>query len=128
MPTSPRFDAATLDMLGRVREVRIETTSIDGATKHKTIIWLVTAGDQAFIRSVNGTTARWYREALRRPEIVLHAEGAEIPVSAVVAADPASIELVSDAFRAKYGRLSASSTASMIAPHTLETTLRIEPA
>jgi len=40
--TSSRFDAATLEMLGRVREGRIETTSLDGARTHRTIIWIVT--------------------------------------------------------------------------------------
>jgi hypothetical protein len=128
MPGTPRFEAATLEMLGRVREVRIETTSIDGATNHRTIIWIVTAGDEVFIRSVNGATARWYREVRQRPDAILHAEGAPIPVSVVLAADPDSIQQVSDAFKAKYGPRSPGSTASMLQPHTLETTLRVEPA
>lgn len=128
MPTSPRFDGAILEMLGRVREVRIETTSLDGATNHRTIVWIVTAGDEVFIRSVHGTTARWYREARRRPDAILHADGAAIPVALALAADPHSIQRVSDAFTAKYGGRSPGSTASMLRPHTLETTLRLDPA
>jgi hypothetical protein len=127
MTTPSRFDASILEVLGRVREVRIETTSIDGPRSHRTIIWIVTAGDQAYVRSVDGTSARWYREAVRRPDVVLHAAGAAIPVTAVPANDPDTVEQVSDAFWAKYGKVSQSSTESMVQPHTLETTLRLNP-
>jgi hypothetical protein len=127
MTTTPQFDAAMLEVLGHVREVRIETTSTDGPRSHRTIVWIVTAGDQAYIRSVNGSSARWYREATHRPDVVLHAGGAAIPVTAVPANDPESVQLVSDAFRAKYGKLSRASTESMVQPHTLETTIRLEP-
>lgn len=122
------FDTATLELLDRVREVRIETTSLDGTTTHRTIIWIVTANDQVFIRSVRGTAGRWYREARRRPDVVLHAEGSAIPAMAVLANDADTVRLVSAAFTAKYGRRSPGSTASMLRPHTLETTVRVDPA
>lgn len=88
-------------MLGRVREVEVETTSLDGAQTHRTTIWIVTSGDQAFIRSERGDAGRWYREARRRPQVILHAEGASIPVSLVLADNPESIQRASDAFTAK---------------------------
>ena len=124
----PRFDGTTLELLGRVREVEVETTSLDGERTHRTVIWIVTAGDEVFIRSVRGAAGRWYREARQRPAIVVHAKGASIPASAVLANDLDSIQRVSDAFTEKYGRRSPGSTASMLRPHTLETTLRLEPA
>lgn len=115
-------------MLADVREVRIETTSLDGASTHRTIIWIVTAGDEVFVRSERGTAGRWYREARQRPEVILHAEGQAIPAVALLANDADTIRKVSDAFEAKYGRRSPGSTASMLRPHTLETTMRLEPA
>ncbi len=124
---SPRLDAETLAMLDHVREVQVETTSLDGTETHRTIIWIVTSGDQAFVRSVRGEAGRWYREARRRPEVILHAEGAPIPVSLVMADDPASIQLVNEAFTVKYGRRSPASTKSMLQPHTLPTTMRVDP-
>jgi hypothetical protein len=127
MPTQPSFDPAALERLDRVREVRIQTTSIDGARTHRTIIWIVTAAEQVFIRSVRGTAGRWYREALRRPDVLVHAEGVELPVTAVPANDQGTIQLVSDAFKAKYGKRAPGSTASMLQPHTLETTIRLDP-
>ena len=127
MSTKPRFDAARIELFGRVREVRIETMSHDGDRTHRTIIWIVTAGDQVYVRSVNGATARWYREAIAHPDVVLHADGDDIPATAVLANDAGSVQLVSDALRSKYGKRSRGSTDMMIQPHNLETTLRLEP-
>jgi hypothetical protein len=114
-------------VLGRVREVEIETTSSRAVMRHPTIIWIVVVGDEAFVRSERGEAGRWYREARAEPEVILHPEGTAIPVTAVLANDAATIERVSGAFRAKYGKRSPGSTAAMVAPHTLETTLRLDP-
>jgi hypothetical protein len=122
-----RFDPATLAALGRVREVEIETTALDGTETHRTIIWIVTSDEEAFIRSVRGSTARWYSEARQHPDAVLHIEGTSFPVALVPAGDPDSIRRVSAALNAKYARVSAASTAAMVAAHTLETTLRVDP-
>lgn len=127
MATAGGFDPATLERLERVREVRIETTALDGSTRHRTIIWIVTAGDEAFIRSVRGARGRWYREVRAQPEAILHVQGEAIAVTLVSATDPDSIQRVSDAFSSKYGRRSRASTASMLERDTLETTLRVEP-
>jgi hypothetical protein len=123
----PRFDGPVLQVLSRRREVEIETTSLDGVQPHRTTIWIVVVGEVAFVRSERGEAGRWYREARAEPEVILHAEGTAIPVTAVLANDAATIEQVSDAFRAKYGKWSPGSTAAMVAPHTLETTLRLDP-
>ena len=121
-----RFDTPTLEMLGRVREVHLETTAADGAT-HRTIIWVVVVGDEAFVRSEYAEAGRWYREARARPDVVLHAEGQAIPVTAVLVSDATTIRQVSDAYRQKYGKRSPASTDAMVAPHTLEHTLRLDP-
>lgn len=125
MPT--RFGAATLAMLDRVQEVQVETTSLDGSETHRTIIWIVTSGEQVFVRSVRGDAGRWYREARQRPEVILHAEGPPIPATLAMADDPASIQQVNEALTAKYGRRAPASTASMLRPHTLPTTMRVDP-
>ena len=122
-----RFDGPTLEMLGRVLEVEIETTSLDGERRHRTIIWVVVVGDQAYIRSEYAEAGRWYREARSEPRIILHAEGKAIGATAVPANDPETVEAVSDAYRAKYGERSPGSTEAMVAPLTLEHTLRLDP-
>jgi hypothetical protein len=127
MATPPRFDAATLQRLDRVLEVEIETTSLDGVQRHRTIIWIVVVRDEAYIRSEYAESGRWYREARSEPRVILHAEGTAIPVTAVLANDAETVEAVSDAYRAKYGERSPGSTEAMVAPHTLEHTLRLDP-
>jgi hypothetical protein len=128
MMTMPnRFDESTLQMLARVREVQIETTAAAGATVHRTTIWVVVVGDQACIRSEYAEVGRWYREARAQPEVLLHADGQAIPVTAVLANDNDTVAQVSDAFRAKYGKGSPASTEAMVAPHTLAHTLRLDP-
>ena len=123
----PNFDDATLERLDRVREVELETTAVDAAAVHRTIIWVVVVGEQAFIRSEYAEAGRWYREARAQPEVILHAEGEAIPVTAVLVADRGTIEQVSNAYRQKYGKGSPASTEAMVAPHTLEHTLRLDP-
>ena len=123
----PRFDAPTLDMLSRVREVEIETTSLDGVQRHRTIIWIVVVGDEAYVRSEYAEAGRWYREARSEPRVIMHAEEKALPATAVLANDAETVEAVSDAYRAKYGERSPGPTEAMVAPHTLETTLRLDP-
>jgi hypothetical protein len=122
-----RFDTETLEMLGRVREVELETTAADGATIHRTIIWVVVVEEEAFIRSEYAEAGRWYREARAHPDVVLHADDWAIPVTAVLVSDATTIGQVSDAYRQKYGKRSPASTDAMVAPHTLEHTLRLDP-
>ena len=125
--TPPRLDAPILATLGRLREIELETTSLDGTQTHRTIIWVVTVGDQVFVRSERGAAGRWWREARQEPDVIIHADGQAIPVTAVLAADTGTVQRVSGAFTAKYRRRSAASTAAMLQPNTLETTLRLDP-
>lgn len=121
------FDEDTLATLCTADEVEIETVSGDGAV-HRTTIWIVADERDAYVRSVRGARGRWYRELRDRPEGALLLDEARVPIRAVAAADPATVGLVSNLLRAKYGRRSAASTESMLTPETLPTTLRLEPA
>ncbi len=107
-------------------EIEIETRAASDAPVHSTIIWAVTDGPDAFVRSVNGSGARWYREAVAHPEVVVRIGEQRIPARAVAAVDPESVARTSRAFERKYARYR--DMASMVQPHTLETTLRLEPA
>lgn len=106
-------------------EIEIETNASTGAT-HRTIIWVVVEADRVFIRSVNGATARWYREAMADPSVEIHVQGRRLPVRLVPAIDPASITACSDGLRRKYR--ANGSLQSMLAEHTLATTLQVMPA
>ncbi|HEX4897436.1 MAG TPA: DUF2255 family protein [Candidatus Limnocylindrales bacterium] len=110
------------DLLARTEEVTIETTSASGAV-HRTIIWVVVEGEDVFIRSVNGDGARWYREAIARPEVVFEAGTTRLRARVAGATDPGSVERCSAALTAKYHADPA--LRLMLRPETLPTTLRV---
>ena len=87
---------------------------------------IVVDGDSAYVRSVRGKAGRWYQELQANPAGALHVDGRRIPVTAVPATDPDSVERFNAALRRKYTGVSG--FASMLRPNTFETTLRLEPA
>lgn len=108
-------------------EIVIETIRSSGEPR-RTVIWIVTDGADAYVRSVNGRRGRWFQDLQERPEAFITVGAERIPAEAYPATDDATVELVSDLFRAKYGQTSRRSTASMLEPETLDTTLRLDPA
>ena len=121
------FDNETLSLLDETMEVRIETRRDADSPEHRTIIWVVVVENEVFVRSVRGQKGRWYREISSNPEGALHVENNRITVRATHATDDTTVEAVSDAIRSKYEAASPSSTASMVRPDTLPTTLKLSP-
>ncbi len=119
------FGESDLATLAAVEEIEIETHSADG-TAHRTIIWPLVRDGAVLIRSYRGAGARWYREALADPSVVLHADGLSLAGRAIPAADPATIEACSTALREKYR--GDPSLEEMVRADILETTMRVEPA
>lgn len=125
-----RFEPGELAWLAETEEIEIET-SAPGGESHRTIIWVVVDADDAFIRSVNGADARWYREAVANPTVTIHSRRRVQPARAVTArveaaADQTSIERTDEALQRKYA--GDPSVPSMLAPDILDTTLRLVPA
>jgi hypothetical protein len=109
-----------------VREVDIETRRADDAPAHRTTIWAVVEGGDVYVRSWRGRAARWHREITANPVAVLHVGGEAIPVRAVAATDPESVERASAGYRRKYA--DSRVMASMVRNEILDTTIRLEPA
>lgn len=123
MPSA--FPAADLAALDGAVEVEIETTPATGPC-HRTIIWVVVDGEEAFIRSYRGERARWYREALARPaDVRLLVDGRRLPVRVEPAADERSVARTSEGLASKYA--GDPSTPAMLRPEVLPTTLRLVP-
>jgi hypothetical protein len=118
------FAEDDLTRLGAAKEVDIETQAPDGPP-HRATIWIVVDGDQAFVRSWRGPTARWFREAVANPAVAIHVGDRRLAATAIPATDPDSVERCSAGFLAKYR--SGDETTSM-AENYHETTLRLEPA
>jgi hypothetical protein len=121
MPFEPRI----LELLERLEEIEIETRAHDG-TVHRTIVWVVADSGDAFVRSVRGAAARWYREATADPSVAIHANGERIPALAVRAADARSVARASAALERKYA--ADPSMPPMLREEVLGTTLRLEPS
>ena len=122
------FDTETLSLLDETKEVKIETRRDGDSPEHRTIIWVVVVEGEVYVRSVRGPRGRWYREISSNPEGALQVEDNLIPVRAAPSTEGPTVDAVSDAIRGKYGETSPSSTASMVRPDTLPTTLKLSPA
>jgi hypothetical protein len=120
------FSGDDLAAIGAAEEVRIETQAPGGET-HRTIVWIMVDDGEVFVRSVNGEDGRWYREAKANPAVAIHVDGRRLAATAIPADDPDSIDRVSAALNRKYAG-HGGSLRSMLQPHNLATTLRLEPA
>jgi len=117
-----QFDQRTLSALRTVQEIGIRTTRQPDKV---VTIWVVVASDDVFIRSFQGAKGLWYQSVAADGLATLEVEGQQVAVSATPAADPGTIERVSQAFLTKYA--SSPYAKEMIRAETLRTTLRLEP-
>ena len=112
-----------LALLDETLEVRIETRADGGV--YETIIWIVIADGEVYIRSVNGEKGHWYQRTLSNPFVAIHVDGERLEFRAVHVKDPATIQTVSDALRGKYPP--GGSLDRMTREEVLDTTLHLEP-
>jgi hypothetical protein len=117
------FDAGTLDVLRATREIGIR---VNTRPDRATVVWVVVAGEDVFVRSFLGPKGRWYKAAVADGRATLEAGAGKIPVRVTAAADQASIGRASQAFLAKYG--DSPYAQKMVRPEVLTTTLLLLPA
>jgi hypothetical protein len=120
------FPPADLAALSDTQEIEIETRSVADAQAHQTIIWVMTDGGDAFVRSVRGPAGRWYREAMADPRVVVHAGGLTLKARVVPAADGDSVARTNAGLERKYRGVDGFD--EMLVPDVFPTTLRLEPA
>lgn len=106
-------------------EVEIETRRDQQSPAHRTIIWIVPAKDGVYIRSVKGTSGRWYKEALANPRVTIHRGRERVAARAEQEKNPKRIEEVSAAYKEKYYERWPDETDSMLRKAVLPTTLRL---
>lgn len=131
MDRGARLIAMTSDAvraaIEKARVIRIETTAADGMV-HRTIIWAVVEGGNVYIRSYRGREARWFREAIARPDVTLLLGKAQerLRFHVVRATDAASIAACSAGLSRRYK--ASYSLGAMLRDEVLDTTLRLDPA
>lgn len=126
MSAKRRFDATTLRRLAEIEEIDIETRATPRARPRRTTIWVVVTDGDVFVRSIRGSAGVWYRELRQHPLAVVHAGRTSLRVRASAVRSAAALRRASGAFRRKYR--GSPSLGSVLAPHTLAGTLRLDPA
>jgi hypothetical protein len=116
------FDADTLRELRGVHEVTIRTEKQPNTAVP---IWVVTAGDEVYVRSVKGPSGRWYRDLAAGGSATVEFAGRRVPVRATQVNDTAAIERASREYLNKYQP--SPYAPSIVRPEVLATTLRLEP-
>jgi hypothetical protein len=111
----PSLRPDAIQMLDRSREVHVTTP------RKRLSVWAVVVDGEAYVRSYRGERGAWYRRALREGRVEIEGIAARVERER----DPKLNERISDAFRAKYGERSPSSTDAMVTPEVAATTLRL---
>ena len=119
------FRPEDLRDLDHAVEVRIETRRDEKSTR-STVIWIVVDNGDVFVRSVNGTAGRWYRESVANPAVTIDDGGRRLEARAVPVHDPDSVRRVNEALERKYAS-STDGLPPMLTPAALDGTFRLEP-
>jgi len=117
------FDPTTVGELRTLREVSIRASR---PRNRSVVIWVVAVADAVYVRSVRGPKGLWYVAARGDGQATLEFSGRRVPVHVASVSDQATIDAVSQAFLTKYA--GSPWAQSIVAPDTLATTLRLEPA
>jgi hypothetical protein len=116
-----RFDTDTLRQLGALEEVVLRTEKHPDSA---VVIWVSVDDDEVFVRSARGTRGRWYRD-VAAGGASLEFAGRRLPVRAIPAVDPTSIDRATRGYRDKYR--TSPYLQSVVRADILPTTLRLEP-
>ena len=114
-----------LNRIGAADEVRIAARRADGTLRKPVIVWIVRAGDDLFVRSVNGRNAAWFRGVQARNEGRLQAGGIEKDVDFIQVPNN-NQDQIDEAYRSKYARYPGI-VSNILTPETRATTLRLVP-
>jgi hypothetical protein len=66
-----------LNRIAAAEELEIASVRRDGTLRHPVTIWVVRHGDDLYVRSVNGSTASWFRGTQDRHEGHIRAGGVD---------------------------------------------------
>ena len=101
-----------LNKIGKAEELQIASLRRDGTLRKPVIIWVVRLGDDLYVRSVNGRTSAWFRGTQVRHEGHIRAGGVDKDVTFVEEPDSDINDQIDAAYRTKYRRYAAVSSAT----------------
>ena len=115
------------DRIAEADELHVGPLRQDGTLRNPVTTWVVSSGDNLYVRSYKGTDGAWFRAAQERHEGVVHAAGVRVDVTFAQENDPAVNDRIDAAYRTKYSRYGSKYVDPMVAPRARETTLRLVP-
>lgn len=118
------WTAYELAAFGDPDEVTVATMRKDGTLRKPVIVWIVRAGDDLYVRSVNGRDASWFKGVQSRHEGRIRAGRAEKDVALEEVDGPH--EAIDAAYWDKYRRYPGI-VPSIVKPEAQAATLRLVP-
>jgi hypothetical protein len=125
MDATTAWTSDELSTIGAADELRIAPLRQDGSLRTPVTIWVVRQGDALFVRSMNGRTAAWFRDAQGRYEAHIHSGGVDKDVLLVETND--LNDAIDAAYRTKYRRYAANIVNSDLTPQARAATLKLVP-
>lgn len=121
-----RWSAAHLRLIDAADELQIAVRRADGSLRPWLPIWVVCAGDHAYVRTWHRRDTGWYGHVLRSGRARIRVPGLEADVAVEDVGDaPARLTAaIDDAYRDKYGPGGAG---SMVTAAAVASTLRLRP-
>ena len=112
-----------LDTIGDAEELTLASARRDGTLRNPVTMWVVRAGDDLYVRSVNGRDSTWFRSAQTRHEARIRAGGVEKDVR--LSETEEANDDVDAAYHAKYSDRYPTIVPSIVAPEARATTLKL---
>jgi hypothetical protein len=119
----PRWSVDDLRVIDAAGELEIAVRRSDGSLRRWVPIWVVCAGEQAYVRTWYRRDTGWFGQALRSRRARIRVPGLEADVT-IEDVGNASAADVNAAYRTKYGPGGAD---SMVTAEAVTTTLRLHP-
>jgi hypothetical protein len=109
-------------------ELAIASRRPDGTLRRPVTIWVVSVGDDLYVRSVRGRGSSWFQGAQVRHEGRIAAGGVEKEVTFADVEDDTNLaDQIDAAYRSKYRRYAASIVNSTLTPQARAATLKLTP-
>ena len=120
------WTADELKRVGEADELSIAARNPDGGLSRSTIIWVVRAGDDLYVRSAHGRDNPWFRRALATGSGRIEADGLERDV-AFEEPGPDVAAAVTAAFHAKYDHYGHETVDPVTSAESERATIRLVP-
>ena len=128
MPDTDNWTNDEFSRLGSEDEIHVLSIRPDGTARKPVTTWMVTDGDQVYVRSVKGTEGTWYRHVRATDLAHVTARGVAADVSVEDASADAGLgNRLDTAYRTKYQRYAQRIVDSVLTPAAKESTLRLMP-